>query len=65
MNSNTSKPHPLNNELLIIYFVGGVSSYEFKIVKEMFNKDQQFGKRILFGSSHFFNHNKLVKYVFN
>ena len=38
MNS-TAKPHPLNNSTLIIYFVGGITSYEMKIVKDAFSKE--------------------------
>lgn len=36
------KPHPLNNSTLIIYFVGGITSYEMKIVKEIFSKEKDF-----------------------
>lgn len=56
------KIHPLNNDLLIIYIIGGISSYECKMVKEAF-KDS--GKSILVGSSHFLNHEKLIKYILN
>lgn len=60
--NTAAKPHPLNNNLLIIYFVGGITSYEMKMVKDLFNKD---GKEfnVLIGSSHFYNHNKLIKYL--
>lgn len=44
MNSS-NKSHPLNNELLIIYFVGGITSYEFKIVKKIF-KEAELGKNV-------------------
>lgn len=38
MNTQT-KMHPLNNDLIIIYFVGGITSYEFKLVKDIFSKE--------------------------
>lgn len=40
MNTSTSKPHPLNNDLLIIYVVGGITSYEFKLVREVIREYQ-------------------------
>ena len=61
--SSASKPHPLNNDLLIIYVVGGITTYELKLVKEVFAKEV--GKRVLVGSSHLFSHNKLIKYLLN
>lgn len=85
MNTSTSKPHPFNNDLVIIYVIGGVTSYEFKLIKDVL-KEHQPGKnvknysflhlnfsfltlffyfKILFGSSHFCNHSKLIKYLFN
>jgi len=84
MNANSNKMHPLNNDVLIIYLIGGITSYEYKIVKEIF-KEQDLSQKvnilsniliflkffkiyfvkILIGSSHFYNHNKLVKYIFN
>ena len=39
MNTAT-KPHPLNNNLLIIYFIGGITSYEMKLAKDMLNKEK-------------------------
>ena len=57
-----AKVHPLSNDLLIIYFVGGITSYEFKLAKEIFSKES-LGKQVLIGSSHFYNHNKLIKYL--
>ncbi len=41
MNS-TTKPHPLNNNILIIYFIGGVTSYEMKLVKDAFIKETNY-----------------------
>ena len=38
--SSSKKPHPLNNDLLIIYFIGGVTTYEYKLVKEIFGKEK-------------------------
>jgi len=38
--SAPSKSHPLNNDTLIIYFVGGLTCQEFKIVKEVFLKEE-------------------------
>jgi hypothetical protein len=63
MNTQT-KSHPLSNDLLIIYFVGGITAYEFKLVKEMF-KEHEKAKHVLIGSSHFYNHEKLIKYLLN
>lgn len=60
--NTTAKPHPLNNNFLIIYFVGGITSYEMKLVKDLFNKDYK-ELNVIIGSSHFYNHNKLVKYL--
>jgi hypothetical protein len=34
-----AKIHPLSNDLLIIYVVGGITSYEYKLVKEVFSKE--------------------------
>ena len=42
------KAHPLNNGTLIVYFVGGITSYEMKIVKEMFSKEKDFNVNSLF-----------------
>jgi hypothetical protein len=36
-----AKTHPLSNEFIIIYFVGGVTSYEYKLIKEQFCKDEE------------------------
>lgn len=47
MNTSTSKPHPLNNDLLIIYVVGGITSYEFKLVREVI-REYQPEKNVLF-----------------
>ena len=44
---NTGKAHPFNNDLLIIYFIGGITSNEFKIVKDML-KEQEPGKNVIF-----------------
>jgi hypothetical protein len=44
MNTQT-KVHPLSNDLVIIYFVGGITSYEFKLVKDVFSKEE-FGKKV-------------------
>jgi hypothetical protein len=40
-----AKNHPLNNDMLIIYFVGGITSYEFKLVKELF-KEKEVAKNV-------------------
>ena len=40
-----AKIHPLNNDLLIIYVVGGITSYEYKLVKEVFSKEST-GKNV-------------------
>ncbi|CAF0750297.1 unnamed protein product [Brachionus calyciflorus] len=57
-----NKTHPLNNDFIIIYIVGGITSYEYKLVKEVFSQAELNGKKVLIGGSHFFNHNKLIKY---
>ncbi len=33
-----TKNHPLTNEILVIYVIGGITTYEMKIVKELFSK---------------------------
>ena len=63
MSASAHKPHPLNNDLLIVYVVGGITAHELKHVKEVFAKETT--KRVLVGSSHLFNHNKLIKYLLN
>lgn len=60
--SASVKNHPLNNDLLIVYFVGGITSYEFKLIKEVFIKEK-IQQNVLIGSSHFYNHTKLIKYL--
>lgn len=60
--SASSKSHPLNNDMLIVYFIGGITSYEYKIIKDVFVKEQ-FQQNILIGSSHFYNQSKLMKYL--
>lgn len=40
--NTAAKPHPLNNNLLIIYFIGGITSYEMKLAKDMFNKEKDY-----------------------
>jgi hypothetical protein len=40
-----AKIHPLSNDLLIIYVVGGITSYEYKLVKEVFSKEST-GKNV-------------------
>lgn len=51
--NTSSKPHPLNNDFLIIYFIGGITSYEFKIVRDIL-KEQQPGKNVsLIGKFYF------------
>jgi hypothetical protein len=47
MNANANKMHPLNNDVLIIYFIGGITSYEYKIVKDIF-KEQDLNKKVNF-----------------
>lgn len=59
--ANSNKPHPLNNEIIIIYFIGGIESYEMKLVKETFESQQQ--HKILIGGSNFSNHKKLFNYL--
>lgn len=46
MNSS-NKIHPLNNDLTIIYFVGGITSYEFKLVKDLLREHEP-GKNVYF-----------------
>ena len=55
-----AKMHPLNNDMLIVYFVGGITAYEYKIVREAFKNED---RSVLVGSSHFYNHNRLLRYV--
>lgn len=38
--SSASKSHPLNNDTLIVYFIGGITSYEYKIIKDVFVKEK-------------------------
>jgi hypothetical protein len=59
--SSSTKPHPLNNELIIIYFFGGIESYEMKLVREAFENLPQ--HNILVGGSNFTNHKKLFNYL--
>ncbi len=40
-----SKNHPLNNDMLIVYFVGGITSYEFKLVRDFF-KEKNLAKNV-------------------
>ncbi|RNA41962.1 sec1 family domain-containing 2 [Brachionus plicatilis] len=61
--STSNKPHPLNNDFIIIYIIGGISSYEYKLVKELFNQGSLSEKKVLIGSSHFYNHEKLIKHL--
>jgi hypothetical protein len=51
-----AKIHPLSNDLLIIYVIGGMTSYEYKLVKEVFNKESP-GKNV---KKVFFNHKILL-----
>lgn len=44
--STTNKPHPLNNDFIIIYIIGGISSYEYKLVKESFNQGNLNEKKV-------------------
>lgn len=58
--ASSAKMHPLNNDMLIIYFLGGVTAYEYKLVKEAFKNED---RTVLIGSSHFYNQNRLIRYV--
>ena len=40
-----AKIHPLSNDLLIVYVIGGMTSYEYKLVKEVFSKESS-GKNV-------------------
>lgn len=44
--SASNKPHPLNNDFIIIYIIGGISSYEYKIVKDLFNQGTLSEKKV-------------------
>ena len=49
--------HPLQNETLIVYVIGGITTYEYKMMRELFKHESH---NVLIGSSHFHNHNKLL-----
>ena len=42
-----TKNHPLTNEFLIIYVIGGITTYEMKIVKELFSKTDHKVRKLL------------------
>ena len=53
---------PLNIDNLIIFNVGGLSTYEIASLEKA-NKNKQFGMNIIYGSNQIYNHEEYINYI--
>jgi hypothetical protein len=53
---------PLNDNNLIIFNVGGLSTYEIASLEKA-NKNNQFGMNIIYGSNQIYNHREYIEYI--
>ena len=53
---------PLNIDNLILFNVGGISTYEIASLEKA-NKNKQFNMNIIYGSNQIYNHEEYIKYI--
>ena len=53
---------PLNLDNLIIFNVGGISTYEISSLEKA-NKNKQFNMNLIYGSNQIYNHEEYIKYI--